>query len=143
MKTLPHTLAGSPGARRARKIPVLVRVTFATTSGQCQTLEGSVQYAAGDALVEGEKADRWPVERDVFSKNYAAEAPTVPMQEGLYRRVASEVMVLQLTEPSEVPLSRGRGILEGKSGDWLVEYGPGNFAIVSQAIFAATYELFD
>ena len=31
--------------------------------------------------------------------------------------------------------------LTGGAGDWLVDYGDGSLGIVSQAIFATTYEI--
>jgi hypothetical protein len=40
-----------------------------------------------------------------------------------------------------VLLPGGRGELTGKPGDWLVEYGADDCAIVGREIFAATYEL--
>jgi len=43
----------------------------------------------------------------------------------------------------EVLLADGVSRLTGQPGDWLVDYGDGSLGIVSQAIFAATYEIVD
>jgi hypothetical protein len=40
-----------------------------------------------------------------------------------------------------VDLSGGRGTLSGSAGDWLVQYGSGDAAVVGNEIFAQTYEL--
>jgi hypothetical protein len=48
-----------------------------------------------------------------------------------------------MSAPFEVTLSDGRGTLRGNAGDWLVEYAPGDLAVVDAPIFAATYELLD
>ncbi len=40
-------------------------------------------------------------------------------------------------------LADGVSHLNGHAGDWLVDYGDGSFGIVTQAIFATTYEILD
>jgi hypothetical protein len=52
-------------------------------------------------------------------------------------------MALHLDEPKRVDLSGGRGILVGGSGDWVVDYGKGDMAVVVGDTFAATYALLD
>ncbi len=51
--------------------------------------------------------------------------------------------VLRLDRPASVKVGWQDSPVEGKAGDWLVQYGPGNFGIVSADIFDATYELLD
>jgi len=41
----------------------------------------------------------------------------------------------------EALLADGVSRLKGQPGDWLVDYGDGSLGIVSQAIFATTYEI--
>ena len=135
------TLAGQPGTRRARKLPEEVQVRFARTPGICRTLEGDVRYDAGDAIVEARAGDRWPVRREVFRQRYEPVAPTPAMHDGRYRKRGIEVLARQLTDTARVLLPGGRGELTGKPGDWLVEYGADDLAIVGREIFAATYEL--
>lgn len=135
------TLAGQPGTRRARKLPEEVQVRFARTPGICQTLEGDVRYDAGDAIVEARAGDRWPVRREVFRERYEPVSPTPAMHDGRYRKRSIEVLARQLEDTVRVVLPGGRGELSGKPGDWLVEYGADDLAIVGREIFAATYEL--
>lgn len=135
------TLAGQPGTRRARKLPEEVQVHFARTPGICHTLEGDVRYDAGDAIVEARAGDRWPVRREVFRQRYEPVASTPAMYDGRYRKRSIEVLARQLEDTVRVVLPGGRGELSGKPGDWLVEYGADDLAIVGREIFAATYEL--
>ncbi len=135
------TLAGQPGTRRARKLPEEVQVRFARTPGICRTLEGDVRYDAGDAIVEARAGDRWPVRREVFRQRYEPVSPAAAMHDGRYRKRGIEVLARQLTDTARVLLPGGRGELTGKPGDWLVEYGADDLAIVGRDIFATTYEL--
>jgi hypothetical protein len=42
-----------------------------------------------------------------------------------------------------VLLADGQSTLTGRPSDWLVDYGDGSLGIVSQDIFATTYEIVD
>jgi hypothetical protein len=48
-----------------------------------------------------------------------------------------------MTEAFDVTLDRDRGSLSGEPGDWLVQYAPADFSVVSARVFAQTYELLD
>jgi len=52
-------------------------------------------------------------------------------------------MAVPMPGAFEVLLADGVSRLTGQPGDWLVDYGDGSLGIVSQAIFAATYEIVD
>ena len=139
----PSDLAQDPSARRARKRPVEVRVEFAPSAGTLRTHEGDVRYRAGDALVSGALADRWPVPRATFDASYLPVPPTRAGEGGIYRKQARDVLVRRMDGPFSVTLGDGRGDLAGAAGDWLVQYAPGDLAIVAGAIFGDTYELLD
>jgi hypothetical protein len=136
-------LAGDPSARRARKRPVEVHVRFAPAAGVMSTAEGDVRYEAGDALVTGAAHDRWPVPRTRFLATYEPVAPTAVAADGAYRKKVALVHARRMDAPFDVMLSDARGTLHGDAGDWLVQYAPGDLAVVAGAIFAATYELLD
>jgi hypothetical protein len=53
----------------------------------------------------------------------------------------NHILALQMEEPFEVMLADGESRLTGRAGDWLVDYGDGSLGIVTQAIFATTYEI--
>jgi len=136
-------LAHDPMARRARKRPVVVAVCFAHAPGVLATVEGDVRYAAGDALVTGRAGDRWPVPRARFLETYDPVAPTAPGDDGSYRKRVALVYARRMHAPFSVSLSDARGSLRGEAGDWLVEYAPGDLAVVGDDIFGQTYELLD
>ena len=138
---LSNSLAGLPGTRRARKRPIEVRVNFAHSPGVCETLEGAVNYGVGDAILIGAHGERWPVARETFAITYEPIEPTRPMEDGKYRKRAGEVLAVRLTAPQRVELSGGRGVLSGRAGDWIVDHGDGDLAVVSAKIFMDSYEL--
>jgi hypothetical protein len=69
--------------------------------------------------------------------------PTVAGQEGRYVSLPNTIMAMPMTEPFEVLLADGISRLMGRAGEWLVDYGDGSLGIVSQAIFAMTYDIID
>lgn len=136
-------LARDPAARRARKRPVEVAVRFAERAGTLATGEGDVRYEQGDAIVTGAAGDCWPVPRERFLATYDAVGPTHAGDSGAYRKRAALVHARRMSGPFAVTLSADRGVLRGGAGDWLVQYSPGDLAVVDAAIFASTYELLD
>ena len=136
-------LSEDRAARRARKRDLAVQVEFAGEGGTLSTQEGLVRYAAGDALLTGAEGERWPVARDTFELNYAPVAPTRSGKPGRYRKRPRVVWAKPMTEAFDVTLDRNRGILRGQAGDWLVQYAPSDWSVVSAGVFAQTYELLD
>ena len=137
------SLATLPGVRRARKLPVERDVTFAGTSGVQETLEGPVRYDAGDALVVGANEEHWPVKRETFYRFYEPVGSNKAGHDGRYRKVVRDVLALHIDEAKRVHSPDGRGLLVGKAGDWIVDYGDGDLSVVAGDVFTATYELLD
>jgi hypothetical protein len=129
----------NPDALRVCKKPVAVEVEFAAADGVCKTLEGEVQYSAGDALLTGGHGDHWPVRRDLFRSSYEPIPPTRAGQNGRYRKLPALAHALRLTELFDIPASWQREALHGRPGDWLLRYGDGSFGIVQDEIFRETY----
>lgn len=129
----------NPGALRVCKRPVAVEVEFAAADGVCKTLEGEVQYQAGDALLTGIRAEHWPVRRALFGSSYEPIAPTRAGENGRYRKLPTLAHALQLTEAFDIPVTWQRETLHGRPGDWLLRYADGSFGIVQDAIFRETY----
>ena len=128
-----------PQAFRAVKKPIPVQVEFANADGVLSTLEGSVSYKRGDALLTGVVGERWPVPLERFQATYA------PLHKdeakgGLYVKRPSEVWAWVADKALDVPLPEGRGVLHANPGDILVQYVPGDVFVVAQRIFEATYE---
>jgi len=127
----------------ARKRPLQVRVVFAETPGTMDTLEGSVHYEKGAALLTGTKGERWPVERAKFEASHEAAEGQATGSPGLYRRKPLVVRARQLGCTTRVKAGYADDELLGKPGDWLVQYGPDDFGIVAAEIFPVMYELQD
>ncbi|GHU29561.1 hypothetical protein AGMMS50256_14710 [Betaproteobacteria bacterium] len=79
------------------------------------------------------------MERELFLRAYAPVPPLRMGENGLYTKRPLPVCVLQLRGPGFVRARRG--ILRGKMGDWLVQYGADDYGIVAEEIFAETYDL--
>lgn len=136
-------LMARKGSEQAIRRPLEFRVRFASVSGCKETLEGIVDYMAGDALVTGTVGETWPVSRKRFEKTYVPRGDLQMGRDGLYVRTTRIVMVRRLDQAVSVPLTDQRGYLAGRPGDWLVQYGPGDFAVVAGKLFHDTYELLD
>ena len=83
----------------------------------------------------------WPAPRSYFDRTYSREAAGETHADGVYVKRAREVLAVELTAERRLDLTRGRGLLQGKAGDWVVDYGDGELSIVSQEQFAELYDL--
>ncbi len=131
-------LASAPGSLKVRKKAVVVLVRFAQKPGLAETREGPVPYETGDALITGATGEIWPVRPKHFQKNYA---PLIQGKsaDGEYVALSNEAWGLQAHEPFSVSLPEG-AILRGRPGDWLMQYGPGEYGIVGAELFEDLYE---
>lgn len=134
-------IADHPGVLLARKRPVPVEVSFATNDGSIRTSEGVQAYQAGDAICTGVEGEQWPIQRQRFEATYEPMDGQAMGEDGRYVKRPLQVRVLRMDAPFYVETGWGR--LEGDAGDWLVEYGPGDRAVVNGAIFDKTYELLE
>jgi hypothetical protein len=106
-----------------------------------QTQEGLVHARAGDAILTGIAGEHWRVSQARFPHKYRPVPPLVTGQPGAYMSLPNRILALQMLEAFEVVLADGVSRLTGHAGDWLVDYGDGSLGIVTQAIFATTYEI--
>ena len=133
----------NPRHVRARKLSREVQVRFAQSAGTIQTDEGEVHVRPGDAIMTGVAGEQWRVSAAHFASRYEPVPPTQAGEAGTYVSLRNEILALRMTEGFEVVLSDGVSRLQGKAGDWLVDYGDGSLGIVSDAIFQVTYEVMD
>jgi uncharacterized protein (DUF2237 family) len=119
----------------------VVSVQFADAPGVLESAVGSNRYAAGDALLTGSTGDRWCVSRDRFDAKYQPEAPLSPGEPGRYRNRPVLVLAKRMSVAFTVERSAGGDLLQGKAGDWLVQYAPGDHGIVAAARFASVYRV--
>lgn len=130
-------------ARRARKRPLPVAVEFAARPGVVRTLEGPVRFRSGDALLTGIAGERWPIGRVRFDAAYEPIPPTVAGGAGHYRRRPLVVWARRMTRPFRVRVGWAGDALHGRPGDWLLQYGTGDYGIVAAGLFEQTYDLLD
>ena len=133
-------LTTDPAARRAIK-DERVAVEFAAERGQLVSAVGINHYAAGDALVTGSTGDRWCVSRDRFEARYDPVPPTIRGESGQYRNRPVTVLAKQINQRFSVDRMAGGDSLQGESGDWLIQYAPGDHGIVERTRFERVYRL--
>jgi len=135
-------LSQDPAAGRFIKTEV-VQVVFAKAPGQLVSLEGPNQYQTGDALITGCTGDRWSVDRHRFDAKYQAKSPTIDGQDGHYTAKPVPVRAKQINEPFTAARSAGRDVLRGEAGDWLMQYGPGDYGVCGKSRFERVYQQVD
>jgi phosphoglycolate phosphatase len=135
-------LSAMASAVSAVKKIIPLPVTFARERGILMTREGRVSYEEGDALITGMLGESWPVPRERFFETYAPCGGTSLGEDGIYAsRGTAPCLALQIGKPFMAELAGGRGALRGEAGDWLTQYAPGEYGIVSREIFGATFEI--
>ena len=130
-------------ALRVVKRPVAVRVVFAREAGVCATLEGEVGYRAGDAVLTAQTGESWPVGRESFLASYVPDPPVRAGEDGVYRKRPIVSLALRLRAPMTVKVGWRDDPLDGKVGDWLLQYADGTYGVVADAIFRDTYVMAD
>jgi hypothetical protein len=119
----------------------VVQVAFARQEGELVSLEGPNRYLAGDALITGSTGSRWSVSRERFDSRYEAVSPVRQGEDGPYRNRPVPVLAKQMKVPFSIARSEGGDRLSGESGDWLMQYAPGDFGITEHSRFAQVYRI--
>jgi hypothetical protein len=127
----------------ARKLEREIEVRFTPIACTVQTSEGLVYARPGDAIITGTAGEHWRVSRARFADKYRPVPPTVAGEAGRYVSLPNRIMAVRMTEAFDVLLADGVSRLSGRAGEWLVDYGDGSLGILSQPIFATTYEIVD
>ncbi|MGM3277010.1 PGDYG domain-containing protein [Ralstonia sp. 24A2] len=140
MPTLQHVdLRTDPAARPFVKDET-VQVDFAAQPGELMSLEGPNRYAPGDALITGSTGGRWVVSRERFDAKYLpADASLAHGQAGAYRNRPSVVLAKQMNAPFSMARSEAGDVLHGQTGDWVLQYAPGDYGVVQAQRFAKVY----
>lgn len=136
-------ISSDPHRLHARKLVHEIDVRFTLVECTVQTSEGLVHAAPGDAIITGTAGEHWRVSRARFADKYRPVPPTVAGQAGRYVSLPNLIMAVPMTQGFEVLLADGVSRLTGRPGEWLVDYGDGSLGIVSEDIFATTYEIVD
>lgn len=135
----PPDLRDHPAALHVRKHPLPVEVWFAAADGLCPTREGEVRYRAGDALLRAQTGESWPVARERFDASYQAASGTTPGTPGTYVKRPLDVVALRLDAPYAVRVGYAADPIHGAAGDWLLQYGIGDYGIVAADLFGQSY----
>jgi hypothetical protein len=138
-----NVISADPRSVHARKLEREITVRFTPIACTVQTSEGVVHAMPGDAIITGTAGEHWRVSRARFSDKYRPVPPTVAGEAGQYVSLPNRILALPMTAAFEVLLADGMSRLRGGAGEWLVDYGDGSLGIVSEAIFATTYEIID
>ncbi|HZV55481.1 MAG TPA: PGDYG domain-containing protein [Rhodocyclaceae bacterium] len=117
----------------------IVIVTFARQDGELVSLEGPNRYRIGDALITGTTGSRWSVSRHRFDMKYQAVPPTLAGADGRYEARPIPVLAKQISEFFTAERSAGGDVLRGNAGDWLLQYGPGDFGVAEHHRFMQVY----
>ena len=134
-------IGGNPRRTVARKLEREVQVRFAKEACTVQTNEGLVQAKPGDAILTGINGEHWRVSKARFPDKYRPAPSTVPGEDGAYISLPNRVFAVPMTTAFEVLLADGESKLNGRAGDWLVDYGDGSLGVVSTRVFDQTYEV--
>lgn len=136
-------ISANPRRIFARKLEREIEARFTPIACTVQTSEGLVHAMPGDAIITGTAGEHWRVSHARFADKYRPVPPTLAGEAGRYVSLPNRIMAVPMKEAFEVLLADGISRLIGRDGDWLVDYGDGSLGIVSQAIFATTYEIID
>ena len=124
-----------------RKRALRVSVHFASAVTTLATPEGTIAIAPGDSIIDDGHGRQWGVARAHFDAKYAPIAPVLPGDAGAYTSLPTEARAMEMSTPFRVRLADGVSELEGRPGDWLLDYGDGSLGVVSAAVFADSYDL--
>ena len=136
-------ISADPRCVHARKLAREIAVRFTPVACTVKTSEGVVHAAPGDAIITGTAGEHWRVSHTRFPDKYRPVPPTIAGEPGRYVSLPNRILAVPMTEEFEVLLADGMSRLTGRPGEWLVDYGDGSLGIVSQEIFATTYEIIE
>lgn len=124
------------GAFQAYKNPAKEKYEVASQSGTIQTLEGPVEYAAGDYIMTGPKGEQYPISKQKFSS----------LKDDLGNGVCQPKKIIKLAKLADhdgfvtVDWGNGPQKLNYSTGqDYIVRHGANDYGVVKKDIFQQTY----
>ena len=122
------------GAFQASKKPIILSFELLKEDVDIETKEGIVSAQADrDIIMTGTKGECWPIPLNIFVQTYETIAPGKAYKKDL------SIWAIKMTYIFSVKVSWSDSVLEGKIGDYLVEYGKDDYGIVDSEIFEETY----
>jgi len=122
-----------------KALPLHFRV--ANDEETIQTKEGPVSARKGDYIMTGTEGENWSIPADKFKETY--DILSIYDEEPVQGEAAKKkimVFAKQMEEPYQVKVSWSSDLLTGDPGDYLVQYGPGDYGVVGKEIFNKTYK---
>ena len=127
-------LSQDPDGFETAKLPIPLEFRYAETGETIETKEGSVGAKAGDAIMTGTEGEEWPIPAEKFAETYD------DLGDGTAAKKNIPVFAKEMSEPFQVKVSWSDDLLQGEEGDYLVQYGAGDYGVVGREIFEKTYE---
>ena len=127
-------LSQDPDGFETAKLPIPLEFRYAEADETIETKEGSVGANAGDAIMTGTEGEQWPIPAESFAKTYD------DLGDGTAAKKNIPVFAKEMPEPFKVKVSWSDDLLRGEAGDFLVQYGPGDYGVVGREIFGKTYK---
>ena len=127
-------LSQEPDAFETAKKPIPLNFRYAEDGETIETKEGPVNANAGDAVMTGTEGEQWPIPRESFEQTYDILEPGVAAKKDI------PVFAKEMQEPFQVKVTWSDDLLQGEPGDFLVQYGPGDYGVVGREIFRKTYK---
>jgi hypothetical protein len=94
----------------------------------------------GAAVMTGTKGEVWPIplKPDDPAKSFGNTYDI--LEPGKAAKKNIPVFAKEMQEPFQVKVSWSADLLQGEAGDFLVQYGPGDYGVVGAEIFKETYK---
>ena len=127
-------LSQDPDAFETAKKPIPLEFRVAEEDETIQTKEGRVEASVGDVIMTGTEGEQWPIPREKFKQTYDVLEPGKAAKKNI------PVFAKELLEPFHVKVSWSDALLQGEAGDYLVQYGVGDYGVVGREIFRKTYK---
>ncbi len=127
-------LSVDPDAFETAKRPIPLGFRIAQEDEVIQTKEGPVSASAGDAIMTGTEGENWPIPGGKFEQTYDIIEPGTAAKKDI------PVFAKEMSEEFKVKVSWSDDLLQGESGDFLVQYGVGDYGVVGREIFRKTYK---
>ena len=128
-------LTNDSSAQKVQKKAIPLQFRIAEQPETIQTLEGPVKAPAGAYIMTGTKGENWPIPADKFKATYNI------IDNKTASKKAIPVPAKKMDQDFFVTVSWSTDKLQGNPGDWLVQYGPGDYGVVETSIFDETYDL--
>ena len=127
-------LSVDPDAFETAKRPIPLGFRITQEDEVIQTKEGPVRASVGDAIMTGTEGENWPIPGDKFEQTYDIIEPGTAAKKDI------PVFAKEMPEEFKVKVSWSDDLLRGESGDFLVQYGVGDYGVVGREIFRKTYK---